>query len=91
MDIDLSLTAFSNARRYGSGPSTFLLCSALSILRYYDHKKQAAKKEKKTTDASKMVLRFSVAPPNISIEKQWCPGMRLGLPKLCIICKCIEY
>jgi hypothetical protein len=31
------------------------LCSAISVRRYYGHKKQAARKEKKTVDASKMV------------------------------------
>lgn len=36
--------------------NSLILCTIyLLMLRYYDHKKQAAKKEKKTIDASKMV------------------------------------
>lgn len=57
VDIDLGLSAFANATRYTvtpkwqtSGDSPCRLAS-----RYYGHKKQAAKKEQRTIDASQKV------------------------------------
>lgn len=57
------MSAFSNARRY----RVQIICVPRYVgfmiwfaYRYYDHKKQAARKEKKTVDASKMVLFLDI-------------------------------